>query len=45
MNEKKLIIGGSFQGKLQIGRALCKIANSVDQVYRVYCGLATKIKG
>lgn len=29
----------------QIGRALCKIASSVDQVYRIQCGLATKIKG
>lgn len=29
----------------QTGRALCKLAEKADEVYRVQCGIASRIKG
>lgn len=29
----------------ETGRALCDLAKEADEVYRIYCGIATKIKG
>lgn len=29
----------------ETGRALCTIAREADEVYRIYCGIPTKIKG
>ena len=29
----------------ETGRALCKIAQNAEEVYRIYCGIPTQIKG
>lgn len=29
----------------ETGRMLCQIAEQADEVYRIFCGIATKIKG
>lgn len=29
----------------EVGRALCELAKEADEVYRVYCGIPTMIKG